>query len=233
MKKLVLGMVFVLLTAFFIGFNYLLWERENNINKLKSLENQNASNSASINAYKREIESLEKKNDTLEEELKKVKDDLNRSILEAQILTDEKNAINKTLQERITYINGIKQHIDLKILSEPLMKWAEAINQGKYDEAYELEFEGTMEQDRTLSREEYTELMKNNVRKIEITDVKLDKFRGSGNGDIYLEVRMNVKLTEEANTKRISYIDGINDRYVKLAYSYDQKAFIISSINNN
>jgi len=232
MKKLILGMVFVLLTAFFIGFNYLLWERENNLNKLRNLENQNASNSASINAYKREIENLEEKNESLEEEVDKLKDELQRSQLEKQVLSEEKNVINQTLQERIRFINGIKQHIDLKILSEPLLQWAEAINQGKYNEAYELEFEGTLEQDRKLSLEEYTELMKNNVRKIEIADVMLDRYKGTGNGDIYLEVKMNVKLADEANKKQISYTDGINNKYVKLDYSSEKKAFIISSIND-
>ena len=233
MKKLILVMVFVLLTAFFVAFNYLLWEREDTETKLKNLENANAGNNASISAQKREIDSLEERNTRLEDEIKSLGEEKERILTEKQALSEEKDKINRTLQERIKFINAVKQYVDIKVLSEPVTKWAEAVNQGKYKEAYELEFEGTAEDDRTTSQEEYAEGMKNTVRKIEINEVKLDKLRGAGEGEIFLEVRMNVKLADSNGKKLAAYTDGINEKYVKIDYSYEKKAFIISSISGS
>lgn len=232
MKKLILGMVFVLLTALFIGFNYLLWDRESRENELKNLENANASNNASISAQKREIGSLEEENSNQKEEIERLENE-NEKLLQDKIeLASERDEVGVTLQERINFINALKLYADIKTLSEPVTKWVEALNQGKYEEAYEFEYAGVLNQARKVSLAEYTEEMKNTIRKVEIGEVKLDKLRGSGNGEIFLEVRLNIKLAEDTSKAFSRYIEGANDMYIKVLYSYEKKAFIISTISN-
>lgn len=232
MKKLILGMVFVLLTALFIGFNYLLLDRENREKELKSLESANASNNANISAQKREISSLIEENKGLEDEIKQLKK-------ENEMLTSEKNAFiaerdksEIALQGKINDINTLKQHIDIKTLSEPVIKWAEALNLGKYEEAYNLEYAVVSEHNRIVSLDKYTSDMKNTIGRIEITGIKLDKIRGASNGDIFLEVRLNVKLTEDAKKRSFFYKEGANDLYVKVVYSNEKREFIIFSISD-
>ena len=232
MKKLILVMVFVLLTALFIAFNYLLWEREDREKELRNLEYANVSNNASISAQKREIDSLEEEIGSLEDEMKSLEKERERNLVEKQSLAAEKDKINENLQDRIKFINAITKYIDIKTLSEPLTKWVEAVNQGRYEDAYNLEYEGIKLQGRPVSLEKYTEEMKKTIRKIEIVEVKLDKLRGAGNGEIFLEAKLNVKLTEDSDTDSTLYKDGINNKYVNIGYSYEKNAFFILSIED-
>ena len=41
MKKFVLVLVCTLIILFFVGFNYLLWDRENKVEDIRTLENTN------------------------------------------------------------------------------------------------------------------------------------------------------------------------------------------------
>ncbi len=232
MKKFILVMVFVLLTALFIAFNYLLWDRESKVAQLKSLESDKASYYASINAQKRET-------DALEEEVGVLKDQLEQMETEKNRLNEEKNELNadwiktrETLQERINFINILKQHSDINVLSEPLVKWAQAVNEGNFKEAYDLEYEGVAAQDRAVSLISYVEQLENTVSRIDIAEVKLDMFRGAGTGDIYLDVKLNVKLAEEPKQQSPRFTHGENEVYVRIDYSYSKKGFVISSINN-
>ena len=232
MKKFILVMVFVLLTALFIAFNYLLWDRESKVEELKNFEYEQASYNVDINARKREIAALEDEVSRLQDEYKKLE-------AENSSLTEEKNELNadwiksrETLQERIDFINVLKQHTDINTLSEPVLKWVEAVNQGNYEEAYDLEYEGVAVQDRPVGLVAYAEGMKNTISMINITDIKLDKLRGSGTGDIYLDVKLDVKLVEELKQQDPRFSQGENEVYIRVNYSYSNKNFIISSINN-
>lgn len=232
MKKFILVMVFVLLTALFIAFNYLLWDRESKVAQLKSLENDKASYYASINAQKRETDALEEEVGILQDQLKQMETENNR-------LNEDKNELNtdwiktrETLQERIDFINVLKQHADINVLSDPIVKWAQAVNESNYKEAYDLEYEGVAAQDRPVSLVAYVEQLENTIGRIDIAEVKLDMLRGSGTGDIYLVVRLNVKLAEEPKQQSPRFVQGDNEVYVRIDYSYSKKGFVISSINN-
>lgn len=230
MKKLILVMVFVLLTALFIAFNYLLWERESRENDLKSLQNLNASNSASINAQKREIENLNEENKSQREKIDQLgneKDQLSQEIVSLQSQNENSNA---ALQERINFINTLKQYADIKALSEPVTRWVEALNQGKYEDAYTIEFAGTPLKDRRITLAAYSDQIKNTIRKIELTEIKVDKIRGADKGDIYLEVQISIKLAEAANAATARFKEGMNNLYVKIGYSDEDKAFKMTEI---
>lgn len=232
MKKFILVMVFILLTALFIAFNYLLWDRESKAAEIKSLENTNVSHNASISAQKREIDSLAEEVGSLSDQISQLENEKNQLIDEKNLLAADRDETKAALQERIEFINILKQYADINALSEPVKKWAEALNQGNYEEAYRLEYAGIPAKDRAVSISAYVEEMKSAIRKIEITDVKVDKLRGTGNGDIYLDVRLNVKLAEEADKDSSRFSEGDNDAYIRIDYSADKKEFVIYAINN-
>ena len=232
MKKLILGMFFVLLTALFIAFNYLLWDKESRENEFKRLENVNASNVASINAHKREIDSLVEENSKLSDEIERLENEREQLIQDKLVLAEERDKSGQSVQEKVSFINVLKQYVSLEDLSEPIRKWADALNQGKYDEAYAYEYAAVAEENRTVSPARYAEEMKDTIRKVEISEVKLDKLRGSGNGDIILEVRLNIKLADDTGTVSQRYSEGVNDRYIKIQYDYSTKTFIIAAISN-
>jgi len=231
MKKFILVMVFVFISALFIAFNYLLWDRESKITEIKNLEYTNASYSSNISAQKREINALE-------DEVASLSDQINQLKNEKRRLDDEKNGLianlnekEEELREKINFINIIKQHMNIDIISQPVVKWVEALNHGNLEEAYELEYAGVPEKDRPVSLDAYIESMKDIIKKIEITGMKIDKLRGAGNGEIYLDVGLDVKLAEGVDGKSARFSEGKNEIYIRIGYSYEKKEFVISAIN--
>jgi predicted RNase H-like nuclease (RuvC/YqgF family) len=229
MKKLTLVMVFVLLTALLIGFNYLLLDRESKEQTIKNLEYVSASNNSSISAQKREISALEDENSALQNELNKIKQENERLTKAIDAANLEKDDTHEKLQDKIDYINNIKQFLDLEAFSKPFVDYVDALNQGDYSKAYELEFAGVPIKDRTISSNEYTQEMKNAAPKIDIVEVKLDTQRGSGTGEIYLATKFAVKLSEQADKTFSRFSDGENVVYVNIGYSNGE--LIIQSIN--
>ncbi|MGE5613970.1 MAG: hypothetical protein ACM3XR_06140 [Bacillota bacterium] len=228
MKKFILVMVFVCISALFIAFNYLLWDRESKIAEIKNLEYTNASNSASISVQKREINALES-------EIARLSEQINQLKSEKRQLDDEKNGLianlnekEKELSEKISFINIIKNHVNIDIISQPVVKWVEAMNNGNLEEAYELEYANVPANDRPVSLDAYIESMKDTIKRIDITDIKVDKLRGAGNGEIYLDVGMDVKLADGVEQARFSA--GKNEIYVRIDYSGDKKEFVISAL---
>ncbi len=231
MKKFILVMVFVLLAALFVAFNYLLWDRESKVTELKDLENANAGNNAMINSQKREIENLVEENNKLNSRIDQLDMDNKQLAQDNSSIKSDRDNKAAGLEDRIKFINSLKQIVDLKILTEPLTKWADAINQENYEGAYAVEYAGVPLKDRNVDLKTYSEEIKKTIRRIEIIDVKLDPVRGSGDGDLYLDVKLSVKLAEGADMSVSRFVEGENSTYVRFDYSTDQKAFVISGIN--
>lgn len=232
MKKFILLMVFILLTALFIAFNYLIWDRESKITELKNLEYANAGNNADISAKKREIQTLEEELSTLGDRIEQLENEKAQLIEEKSALVAESIEKDSTLNERINFINTLKQYTDLSVFSEPLKQWSDALNQGNFEEAYAVEYAGIAVKDRTISLNDYVAQMKNTIKKVEIVEFSVDKLRGSGTGDIYLEVRINAKLVEDSKGLAGRFNEGENEVYVKFDYSAEKKSFVISGMNN-
>ena len=231
MKKFILVMVSALLIALFIAFNYLLWDRESKLAEIKNLESINASYSASVSVNKREISSLEEEIKSLNNQIGQYKDEIDKLLQERDQAISDRLQEEATLKAKVDFINVLKEHTDIQVLSRPVVLWAEAVNNGSFDEAFDIEYEGVPPRERTVSLSTYVEQMKATVERIEINEIKVDRLRGYGTGDIYLNVRFSVRLVEDADISSSRFSDGENEMYVKLDYSKDKKAFIISSMN--
>ena len=231
MKKFILVMVSALLIALFIAFNYLLWDRESKLAEIKNLESVNASYSASVSVHKREINTLEEEVKSLNNQITQYRDEIDKLLQERDQAISDRLQEEATLKAKVDFINVLKEHTDIQVLSRPVVLWAEAVNNGSFDEAFDIEYEGVPPRERTVSLSTYVEQMKATVERIEINEIKVDRLRGYGTGDIYLNVRFSVRLVEDADISSSRFSDGENEMYVKLDYSKDKKAFIISSMN--
>ncbi|MGI6667971.1 MAG: hypothetical protein ACOX4M_00480 [Acetivibrionales bacterium] len=231
MKKFILVMVFVFIGALFIAFNYLLWDRESKIAEIKNLEYTNASNSASISAQKREINALEDEVSGLSEQIDRLKNEKRQLEDEKSELIADLDEKEEELRERINFINAVKQHVNIDVISQPVVKWAEALNHGNFEEAYELEYGSVPAKDRPVSLDAYIESMIDTLKKVSITDIKVDKLRGAGNGEIYLAVKLDVRLAEGVDDKSSRFSGGENEIYIRIDYSGAKKDFVISALN--
>ena len=228
MKKLVLVMVFVLLMALFIAFNYLLWDRESKINELKSLEYTNASNSANINAQNRDIKSLENDNNLLLADISKLEKEKEQLSQRNLQLESEKTANAQKAGHKIDIINILKQNTDIKLFEAPIKKWVDAVETGNYKEAYRLEYEKAGLQTKQTSLEEYTGILKNNVKSIKIKDMAIDAEEGKAEGGISLKVTLEVKAGENTDSSR--FTEGPNEMSFILDYDASLNEFYIVEI---
>ncbi len=230
MKKFILVMVFVLLLALFIAFNYLLWDRESKAAEIKNLVSVNTSNDASISEQKREIVALEEEVSGLKDKIEQLEEEKDQLRKDRDAVSAENQQTNAALRERIDFINILKEHSDIEALSKPVYLWAEALTQSNFEDAYNMEYATVPEKDRTVKLSTYIDQMTSTVSRVEITEVKLDKLRGAGNGEIYLFVKFNAKFVENAGSNSLQFSDGDNEMYVKIDYSKEKKAFIIASL---
>ncbi len=230
MKKLVLIMVFVLLMAVFIAFNYLLVDRESKINDLESLKYANASSTDEINAKNREIKRLETEINQYETDslnLEREKEQLSQKNLQME---NDKAAEAQKASHRIDILNFLIQNADIGLFAAPVKKWVEAMDTGDYAEAYRLQYEKASLQSRQESLEDYTETLKDNIKSIKIKEVLLDKEAGKTEGEIVLTVSLDVKLTENAKPEVPRFTEGLNEMKVKLDYDAVLNEFVIIEI---
>jgi uncharacterized protein YhaN len=228
MKKLVLAMVFILLMALFIAFNYLLLDRENKIKELRDLEAANLNNSANMSMQTREIKNLEDENDSLQQKVSQLESERDQLAKSKSELTAERDRLNSLLAGKNDMLNALKQISDPKELGQPAKKWAEALNAGDYSTAYEMEYVSLVSYGNPPSTFEYSENLKNNIKSISLKSIKLDTTRGVDSGEIILNVELEVKLLEKATTQ--NFVDGLNEKFVKIGYDTAKKEFVILQI---
>lgn len=228
MKKLVLAMVFILLMALFIAFNYLLWDRENRVKELKDLEFANANNSANMSLQNREIKRLEDENSNLQQKVTQLESEREQLTKNKNELTAERDRLNGIITAKNDLLNALKQISDMKEFDQPVKKWVEAINVGDYSVAYELEYTSLVSYGNPPSTFQYSENLKSTIKSISLKSLKLDPDRGNYDGEIVLDAELEVKLVEKADSQ--VYTDGLNHKYIKIGYDTAKKEFIILQI---
>ncbi|NJD03413.1 MAG: hypothetical protein FIA99_12660 [Ruminiclostridium sp.] len=230
MKKLVLIMVFVLLMALFIAFNYLLWDRESKINENRNLGNTIAANSANMDAQSRDIKRLENDINQYLSDISKLEKEGERLSQKNQQLENDKTLEAQKTRHRIDIINILKQNADINLFEAPIKKWVDAVDAGDYGEAYRLEFDNAPLQNDRVKLEDYTSALKNNVKSIKIKEVILDKDTGKADGEIFLTATLDVRLTEKPEKDFSRFIEGLNEIKFKLDYNAILNEFFILEI---
>lgn len=231
MKKLILIMICVLLMALFIAFNYLLWDREGKIRELESLQNIRVTNGANINSLNRDIKNLEDERDKLQTNIAELGDDKEQLIQKNTQLENEKVQIEQKISEKIDMINILKANVDMKVFDEPIVKWVEAVDTGRYEDAYGMEFAKTTLQESAYSLDEYSDLLKRTVKNIKFKEAKVDSELGKTEGEIYVIATLEVKVPEGTDLSDARFIDGLNEVSFSIDYDYINRNFYISSLS--
>ncbi|NTV90961.1 MAG: hypothetical protein HGA22_11490 [Clostridiales bacterium] len=231
MKKLVLFMVFILLMTFFIAFNYLLWDRDSKIKELTNLESLNAGKAISLDAQNREIDKLEADKTALQDRLDSLEKDKEQLTSELDQLTAEKGAVNRKLQNKIDLVNIMKNTANLDEFAKPLIDWADYINAGEYEAAYNLQFSSTLFNEETISSQEYAEGFKTTIKSLKYKSYEVDKEKGIEDGSVYLKVSLEAELLPDININNSKYKQGINVITARVDYNSDMKSYYIGEIS--
>lgn len=233
MKKLVLVLISALLLAVFVGFNYLLWEREGREEKLRELETNNASNSSTMNSLTKQIKSLEDENANLTTSVDQLKN-LNLTLQsEGQELKQERADANSQIVDKNNLIAALMQNVNIAVFEEVIKKWADAIETQKYDEAYKLEYGWKSNEDIKTVLEDYSAAYKKNIKSIKFKTLAADtNVKTTPKGQIGLIVVFDVKLNAGVDPTETIFTEGENKKLFKLIYFSDKLGFVIDSIND-
>lgn len=229
-------MFFTMIIAIFVGFNYLLWERENRERDIKSLQDINASNSITINALNRQLENVENnlklQNDNLnklDEENSTLKKDLER-------LNQDNIKINILAEHKSKVINYLYKNNQPELITVPIKEWAEFISSSDYESAYRTWYVSKDEGKEGLTN--FTNKYKNVIKSIKVKSIefysenidKLDKENIFFEGDMFFVVELNVKLAEGSVKNDILFSEGDNKKIFALQYNSEEEKWYISDL---
>lgn len=230
MKKLVLVMVSVAIMAILIAFNYLLWDKQNSQEMYDEL---NASKKAGIDALSREVQNLAETNEELQNKISQLEQDNLASKNKGLELQDEILAINQKVEDRNVTIHALIPQVDLKPLEESVRKWAESIDSGEYEIAYNLQQLYLMKQSKVPDLKSYSTELKNTVKglKVKSIEFKNDGLPDSKRGSVVLKVVLDVQNIESAPNSQFD--EGLNERYFTMNYDVGNKEWAISDMSTS
>ncbi len=130
MKKFIIVIVFIFLIAILISFNYLLWDREK---QLESYQNMRQSNNLTIETLSEKMNNLDRLNKELTTKLETITNDNEITRKHASSLNNENAELKKEIQLRNDMINALKQNVDTSAMNTVIKKWTDSINSKNYE----------------------------------------------------------------------------------------------------
>ena len=135
-KKIVLTVFFSIFVCVFIGFNYLLIQKESADIGTVELEQEMTAKSATITSQVARISELEGRTSDLIEQIATLREQGEGK--DETIATYEKETQESAelLGKREDLINKLKQGLDVELVGQQAREWIEFINNGEYDKSY-------------------------------------------------------------------------------------------------
>ncbi|MCR4434997.1 MAG: hypothetical protein QHH06_06405 [Clostridiales bacterium] len=229
MKKFILVMTSILVLTIFAAFNYLVWDREN---KIRGIESINGGKSTSIDALGEKIKNLTEENKRLNEKANQL-DGENRGLTEKnRQLEAEKQQVEETLDRKNQVIDKLKQHLDPKHFEDIIKKWAEGIDEGQYDIAYDLQEKNPQNPYGSDNLSGFSDKYKGTVKSIKVMSVSYmtEGVPDSRQGDILFKVAMEVHKVDGADNTLFE--EGRNDRFFTFSFSKEKNDWLIWSISD-
>lgn len=227
MKRFVMIVTSLLIIFVFIALNYLLWDREN-------LVTQSESNQASIEALTRMNMTLNQEKNSLEQQISELKQQ--KKGLEEKIkgLESEIAAQKGITDEKVKFIQNMKEHIDTRPLEAMTLQWVSAIIDGKYSEAYLKGGTNCSFWGNSWSLRIFTDYFEQNVEQIQFVQNKESKPNiniipiKTPDWEMSVYIRVHVTLKDGADQTYLK--PGENVLHMACTYAQQLDQWVINSI---
>lgn len=235
MKKFILIIVFVFLIAIFISFNYLLWDREK---QLESFQGISDSKNLTIETLSEKMNNL----DMLNKELNRRVDTLdnNNTTLRDSItqLSNENIELRKEIFLKNALINKLKKHINVEPLEAVVKKWVEAVNSKNYKSAVALI--SVDSEDPTINDlDKFKDVYQNELKAIRIkslnlyTDIADEEHIKKIQLKVAFEVDKPDNIAEnKGEVLQALYRSGINEKYITMEFDVINNEWLILEIKD-
>ena len=231
MKKFVLVLVCTLIILFFVGFNYLLWDRENKVEDIRTLENTNENKDDLIAYLTSERKRVENEKNKLDEEIKALEKKI--TDLNGQIEKDKesKSALESTLKEVNELVVLLKGQADKQMLAEKVSAYFEFLGNKDYVKAYSLRYNHELGYLRPKSFNDFKAGYENNVESIVVEKIEyISEYAGIPKGMHAFSAELNVQLKEGAVENGSEYVPGINVFIFVVGFDEKLKDWVIADI---
>ncbi len=229
MKRFIIIIVFLFLIALLISFNYLLWDREK---QLENFQDLRESKDFTIDTLGEKNNTLDKKNRELAEKIEA----MNSVISDLRVEIDRLSVENTDLETQVTnYANLIiqsKKNMNTAPVNELIKNWFEAINTKNYKAASAM-----------ISKNSQDELIKNpaNFSKTYMGEIKSIHLKSSQIftgltdqehlGKIQFRIIAEVEKPEQPQGEKL-YKSGENEKYITVEYNTQSKVWLILEVSD-
>ena len=235
MKKFIIVIVFVFLIAILISFNYLLWDREKQLESYQDLSN---AKNLSIDTLGEKINNLDKQNKELAEKissLEKENSDIKSSNYK---LIAESQQIRQEMEQNKGFISVLKTNMNIEPLETVIKKWVEAVNSKNFKTAQTLVSKDS--KDEILSDEEkFKTSYQSEIKAIRLKSSKLyneltdDEHLAKIQFQIIFEIDKPEAASEsKEEIPQVLFKSGENEKYITMELDREAGEWRISELSD-
>jgi cell division protein FtsB len=231
MKKFIIVIVFVFLIAILISFNYLLWDRQK---QLESFQDMSDSNNLTIDALSDKMNTLDKLNKELTQKSEKLTEEITAVQQDSFDKKSENIELKRAIITKNDLIIALKNSINAEPINTVIKKWTEAVDSGNYKGA------------QTLISKQSTNKNLNDIEKYFKSELKGIRFKSS---KIFTEMidedhinKIQFKAvfdvdkldtaTKSESTQGL-FKSGTNQKFITMELNIDTNQWLILDITDN
>lgn len=234
MKKFIIAIVFLFLIAILISFNYLLWDRER---QMESYQNMKQSNNLTIETLSEKMSNLDKLNKELTTKLETITDE-NATIKENLTVSNkEKVELQKEIELRNNLILALKKSINPSSMQAVIKKWTEAINAKNYENAKTYISKNSEDEALSGDVKELGKIYQEELKEIKLkTSEPYTKLKDEEHiKKIQLKAVFEVVKPATGDKEPVSesiFKNGINEKYITMEFDLDTDKWLMLEIKN-
>lgn len=228
MKKFIIIIIFVFLIALLISFNYLLWDREK---QMQSFQDLSDSKNLTIETLSEKMNNLDKLNKELNNtvtSLSREKESLQESKLN---LTNDNTALKKEMTQKSELIQILKKSMDSTAINTVIKRWVEALNAKNYAEARQLI--STNSSNATFNTiESIKENYEGEIKSISLKSAQIYTAASDDEHLLKIQFKTILEVTKPEGSEEKVFKAGENEKYFTMDYDVKSGAWLILDISD-
>lgn len=235
MKKFIIVIVFVFLIAILISFNYLLWDREKQLESFQDLSN---AKNLSIDTLGEKINNLDKQNKELAERVSSLTQENSDLKSSNYKLIAESQQVRQEMEANKAFISLLKSNMNAEPFEAAIKKWVEAVNSRNFKAAHTLVSKAS--RDEILSDEEkFKKTYQSEVKAIRLKSSKLyneltdDEHLAKIQFQVVFEIdKPEASSEDKEEIPQVLFKSGENEKYITMELDSEAGGWRISELSD-
>lgn len=235
MKKFIIVIVFVFLIAILISFNYLLWDREKQLESFQDLSN---AKNLSIDTLGEKINNLDKQNKELAERVSSLTQENSDLKSSNYKLIAESQQVRQEMEANKVFISVLKSNMNAEPFEAAIKKWVEAVNSRNFKAAHTLVSKES--RDEILSDEEkFKKTYQSEVKAIRLKSSKLyneltdDEHLAKIQFQVVFEIdKPEASSEDKEEIPQVLFKSGENEKYITMELDSEAGEWRISELSD-